>query len=444
MWDKSYLEARVPEVPASLIELMSHQNFADMQYGLDPSFRFTVGRAIYKGMARFLAQRKDRELVIQPLPVQDFCIKRTRRGQYRLSWEPTPDGLEPTAMPTEYVILERSGSDMGFHKIGATRRTHYDIKVPDNDIHSFRVIATNAGGASFPSETLALREAPDNSQPVLVVNGFDRISAPGHFSSNGTAGFDSEKDFGVPYIRDISFTGYQNEFRRSAGEGFGRSGSNYVTQIIAGNTFDYPAMHGQAIANAGRGFISASVSAVEKGHLNLQDYPVVDMILGKQKSTVTGRGNKGVRFRVLSQGMQDKLRKYSDQGGRLIMSGEFISSDLQGTRSNSADREFAREVLGLTSGQAYNGASGHIRDIKGNALPYSSTLNEDMYIVECPDVLQPDSEAKAETILTFDNGDVAGLNVKRGRSLVTVMSVPFEAITDAAARDRLMKRLLDK
>ena len=30
MWDKSYVEARVPEVPTSLIEFMSHQNFADM------------------------------------------------------------------------------------------------------------------------------------------------------------------------------------------------------------------------------------------------------------------------------------------------------------------------------------------------------------------------------------------------------------------------------
>jgi len=27
MWDKSYFEARVPEVPAMLLELLSHQNF---------------------------------------------------------------------------------------------------------------------------------------------------------------------------------------------------------------------------------------------------------------------------------------------------------------------------------------------------------------------------------------------------------------------------------
>ena len=444
MWDKSYLEARVPEVPSTLIELLSHQNFADMQYGLDPEFKFTVGRAIYKALARFLAQRKDRELVIQPLPVKDFSIKRTRKGQYRLSWEPTPDELEPTAMPTEYVIMERSGQDMGFHKIGSTRETHYDIKVPDNEIHSFRVIATNAGGASFPSETLALREAPDNSKPVLVVNGFDRVSGPGHFSSNGTAGFDSEKDFGVPYIRDISFSGYQTEFRRSAGESFGRSGSGYVDKVIAGNTFDYPALHGASIANAGRGFVSASASAVEKGDINMQDYPVVDVILGKQKSTITGRGHNGVRFHVLSTGMQDKLRKYSDKGGRLILSGEFISSDLQGIQGKENDREFAREVLGLAEAESYGNGSGRVRDAKGNALPYSSTLNQDMYIVENPDILRAAPGAKAETILTFDNGEAAGLNVTRGKSKVTVMSVPFESITDAKSRDRLMRGLLDR
>lgn len=209
MWDKSYLEARVPEVPATLIEFMSHQNYADMMYGLDPNFRFTVGRAIYKGLARFLAERKGRDLVIQPLPVHDFAIKRTKDSHYRLSWKATPDKLEPTAMPDRYIIMERSGDDLGFHKIGETKNTHYNIKTNDHDVHSFYVIAVNAGGKSFPSETLAFREAGGNSKPVLVVNGFNRVSAPGHYATASAAGFQSEDDFGVPYIKDISFTGHQ-------------------------------------------------------------------------------------------------------------------------------------------------------------------------------------------------------------------------------------------
>lgn len=451
MWDKSYVEARVPEVPTTLIELMSHQNFADMQYGLDPEFRFTVGRAIYKGIARFLAQRKDRQLVIQPLPVRDFNIKRTKKNLYRLSWKPTPDELEPTAMPTKYVIMERSGDDLGFHKIGETKATHFDLRVADHDIHSFYIIAANEGGAAFPSETLALREAPDASQPVLVVNGFDRVSAPAWFSENGRAGFDSENDFGVPYVKDISFTGYQSEFRRNAGESFGRSGSNYVTQVIAGNTFDYPATHGAAIAHAGRGFVSTSASSVQNGDVKLQDYPMVDVILGKQKSTVTGHSSKGVRYKVIPGELQKKLRQYSDKGGRLMLSGEFISSDLQGRRSDLNDREFLEEVLGLQATPdsvqhatmpAASSQSGRLRDSRGNSINYSSTLNEHMYIVENPDILTP-ADDDTETLLTFSNGGVAGLRHDRGRGRVFVFSVPFEAITDAAARDRIMKQVID-
>lgn len=114
MWDKSYVEARVPEVPTALIEFMSHQNFADMWYGLDPSFRFTVGRSIYKALGRFIAERKDRKFVVQPLPVKDFAIKRTKAGLYRLSWHPTQDRLEPTAVPNKYFILERTADELGF------------------------------------------------------------------------------------------------------------------------------------------------------------------------------------------------------------------------------------------------------------------------------------------------------------------------------------------
>lgn len=444
MWDKSYVEARVPEVPTTLIELMSHQNFADMQYGLDPEFRFTVSRAIYKGIARFLAERKARELVIQPLPVSDFAIRRVKKNQYRLSWKPTDDPLEPTAKPDMYVIMERSGETMGFHKIAETRNTHFDLKVSDNEIHSFRIIATNAGGAAFPSETLSLRECPDGKEPVLVINGFTRLSGPGSFSSGATAGFSSETDFGVPYIKDISFAGYQSEFRRASGESFGRSGSNYVDKVIAGNTFDYPSIHGASVAHAGRGFVSTSAAAVEDGIIKLSDYNEVDYILGKQKTTLTGRGGKGVRYHVLSTDMQSKLRNFVAKGGDLLISGEYIATDLQDQRSSSEDRKFAKDVLGLAPGSSYEGKSGRLRRADGRNISYSSTLNEKMYIVEYPDVLVPDEDADAVEILTFDNGSRAGQKRKHGRGSVTVMSVPFEAITDASARDYLMKSFLKK
>jgi hypothetical protein len=77
LWNRSYAEARMPGVPTMLLELLSHQNLADMRYGQDPSFRFTVSRAIYNGMLRFLASQNNRPYVVQPLPVKEFGIRFT-------------------------------------------------------------------------------------------------------------------------------------------------------------------------------------------------------------------------------------------------------------------------------------------------------------------------------------------------------------------------------
>ena len=48
LWNKQYSEAWRPNVPAMLLELLSHQNLTDMSFGHDPRFKFTVSRAIYK------------------------------------------------------------------------------------------------------------------------------------------------------------------------------------------------------------------------------------------------------------------------------------------------------------------------------------------------------------------------------------------------------------
>ena len=48
---------------------------------------------------------------------------------------------------------------------------------------------------------------------------------------------------------------------------------------IAGNTFDYPFIHGKAIQATGKySFVSCSDEAVENGIVTLEDYPIVDYI----------------------------------------------------------------------------------------------------------------------------------------------------------------------
>ncbi len=448
MWDKSYVEARVPEVPTSLIELLSHQNFGDMQYGLDPNFRFTVSRAVYKAMARFMAERKDRELVIQPLPVHDFAIRRIGARHYRLQWKATPDPLEKTAMPKEYIIMERREGDLGFHVLATTKSNHFEVKVKDTEVHSFKVIAVNKGGKSFPSETLAFREAPNNSKPVLIINGFTRVSAPGIINENGRVGFDSEQDFGVPYIRDISFAGHQREFRRGTSN-LGASDGGYVTTVIAGNTFDYPSLHGDAIADAGYGFVSASAGAVENGTVLLKDYAVVDYILGKQKEGKVGNGNSGWHYKTFTPVMQKLLRQFVNKGGDLFVSGQYVASDLYSTRSNEDDKDFATRILGIAPGEKQQIRNARIlvsdnelnTGLRKRTYLYNNTLNDKTYIVESPDMLEPMGEA--EILMEFDDNSYgAAVARKSGKSHVVVMSIPFESITGEKDRSQLMKEIL--
>lgn len=454
MWDKSYVEARVPEVPTTLIELLSHQNFADMQYGIDPRFRFTVGRAIYKALARFIGERKDRNVVIQPLPVSDFAIEKTGKATYRLSWQPTMDPVEPTAVPTRYIIMERSGEDRGFHHAGETKHTHFDIKAEDKDIHSFRIIAVNDGGLSFPSETLSLRYGGEDDKPVMIVNGFTRVSAPADFSEGDSAGFDSMRDFGVPYISDVSFTGYQTEFHRSAGDAFGKSGDKYIPMVIAGNTFDYPAVHGEAIMNAGRGFVSSSLGAVESGNVNLNDYNTVDLILGKQKATSMGRGNKGVEFSTFPRPLRNALSNFLSRGGDLLVSGQYLGSDLKDKRSDNDAAAWGDDMLGIhsmdsvakpLSGRIDGVASPMKSRLAQRRYSYSNTLNENQYIVENPDAIEASpSMDEATPFLTFsDTDNPAGLLLRKGKSKRAVMTVPFESISDPNQRTLLMIELLD-
>lgn len=446
MWDKSYLEARVAEVPTTLLEILSHQNFRDMQYGLDPNFRFTVSRAIYKAMARFIGERKDREVVIQPLPVKDFAINPVKKGLFRLSWNPTPDPIETTAMPNKYIIFERTEGTLGFHKIGETSATHIDVKVTDDLIHSYKVIAANEGGLAFPSEILALRE-DKSGEKILIVNGFDRVSAPAHFSVDGNAGFKSDEDFGVPYINDASFAGYQTEFRRNSGEAFGRSSGTYIGSVVAGNTFDFPAVHGDAIADAGYGFVSCSASALEAGKVNISDYKIVDLILGKQKRTTVGRGTSGINYTAFPKPLQNILRRYVTGGGSLIVSGAFMVSDLFDERGDYEDQAFAENVLNVRKSSASaRPRSGKLSTyglaLGNTSLNYSNNINKEQYIVENPDILEP-VNPDGQVVITFsDSGLAAGVHSKIGSGNVTVMSVPFESIKDSDSRSGLMNGLL--
>jgi len=458
MWDKSYYEARVPEVPALLMELLSHQNFADMKYGLDPQFRFDVSRSIYKGIAKFIAKRDHRDCVIQPLPVNSFAINKLSDSFYMLNWEPTPDPLCSSAVAKKYIVMEQVGINDGFKEVEIVEEPHYSVHIDDNEIHSFKIIAMNEGGRSFPSETLSLG-VPNNSKgTVMVINNFTRISAPDWFDSGKMAGFYDSKDHGVPYMEQINYLGAQFEFRRNLewrdddAPGFGACRSNYETQNVAGNTFNYPTLHGSAIMKAGYAFVSTSVKAVEDGYVDLSQYASVDVIMGKQKETQTGRGAKPSRYKALTSKLMNVLTAYTRNGGNVLMTGAYVASDIW-DKENPAQNEinFAKNVMGYTwvdgratlRGEVYSVNSALKMSDGMCNLQFHNTLNSDFYAVESPDAIKASDERGATILRYSENNIPAGIASDRYGYKTVVVGFPFETIKNDNERNEFMNRVLN-
>ena len=461
MWDKSYYEARVPEVPTMLLELLSHHNFADMKYGLDPTFRFTVSRAIYKGILQFLSSRDGREFEVQPLPVNSFAITPEGGNRFRLQWEATPDTLTVGgAMPCRYIVEERVAGD-AFRRVAIVDNPHYEVSVEEGIVRSYRIIAENAGGRSFPSEVLAVGVAPESKGMVMVVNGFTRVSAPSWFETNRSkdqlAGFIDKKDSGVPYIEDISYVGSQFEFRRSEpwhdddSSGFGASDANYETQVTAGNTFDYASMHGEAIMAAGYSFVSASVQSVAEG-LPLGNYCVTDFIFGKQRETRLGRGAVPNRYKIFTPAVIKAITEYTAAGGNVLVSGSYVASDIwDRPERNQVETDFARNVLGYrwrmsqaeASGRFYSTETAIPAFKRGTESRFATEPNARMYSVESPDGILPSGKNGITVLKYTDNNMSAAVASDMGTYRSVVVGFPFETIEDAAVRNLLMKNVLN-
>ncbi len=439
MWNRNYSETRLPATPSTIIELLSHQNFADMQLGHDPNFKFTVGRAIYKGILQFVAGQHDKEYVVQPLPVSNFAIRfGKKKNTLELSWKGENDPQEPTAQPREYIVYTRIGYG-GFDNGTLVSKTSHTVKIEPGLVYSFKVTAVNRGGESFPSEILSAYKAKRERERVLIINGFDRVSGPAVINTFDKAGFDLEQDPGVPYLSNISFSGAQIGFDRAQagkeGEGsLGYSGRELEGMKIAGNTFDYPFVHGKAIQAAGKySFVSCSDEAVENGTVTLEDYPVVDYILGMEKEDPAHK----VYYKTFSSAMQRFITSYCQSGGNLFVSGAYVGSDMSGTQGN---REFTEKILKYGYQNSMTDKSSNRINGLGRTITIPRTPNETSYAVPAPDCIVPVDTAFP--VFTYVPGNQSAGIAYKGNYRTFVLGFPFESIQSEADRATIMAGIL--
>ena len=461
-WDRSYSESRTTSVPGMLLELLSHQNFADMKYGLDPSFRFTASRSVYKGILKYLSARYGCSYTVQPLPVTSFRAE-LKDGKAVLSWLPATDPLEPTAKPAGYILYTRENDgafDTGVlleevDKDG--KRLSVTVPVKKNRLYSFRIVAYNQGGKSFPSETLTVGIPDGDAKNILIVNNFTRVSAPAWIDTPSYGGFFDDIDSGVPDRYDITFVGQVIQFDRSKAwtdddnPGFGGSFTNRAGRVIAGNTFDFPAVHGRALLDAGYAVSSTSVDAFTG--LDASSYAALDIICGKQVTTRIGRGAVPDRYTVFPAAFREALRAYADAGGSILISGAYIGTDawdnVYPVTFNESEREktraFIQEVLGYKWVTNYGDVSGIVVPKEGGPvqltgpMTYNRLFSEKTYRVENPDGIEPASE-NARTILRYAGTAIpAATLLDDGKHRTIAFGFPLETLTTSGALDLVLR-----
>ena len=466
MWDQRYFEAWTPRVPAMLLELLSHENFADMRYGHDPRFQFAVSRAIYKGILKYLSDAYGYRYVVQPLPVRNFSIIPIKANRLQLEWEATPDSLEPTAKATQYIVYKRMGEG-GFDNGTIVTKNRFETTIPYDSIVSFKVCALNAGGISFPSEILSAGfSSQTTGKPLLIVNGFDRLSGPDDFCSSDDewAGFLAEEDNGVPYNGQISYVGKQKEFRRSMpwtdddDSGFGDSQADYERISIAGNTFDYPYLHGEAMLKAGHSFVSASKNAaIAKAMFDTKRYAAIDLIIGKNKLSKLGRlqPQRELSFKTFSPALQQAITDYCKAGGSLFVSGAYLGTDLWRnplSTPQQQDIDFAKHILKYQLRNDKAAVTGRLSTIVSPltndvlTLDYAAKPNTRCYAVESPDAIEP-ADSCAYTAFRYpENNKSAGIVFGGNQTdhwRTVVLAVPFETIIESKERTKLMQMILN-
>ena len=415
LWNRNYGEARAPMPPACILEMLSHQNFADMRMAYDPHFKFDLSRSVYKTIVKYIATLYKRDYVIQPLPVENFSITLNEAQRTAtLSWSPVDDPLEPTAKAKEYIIYTQRGHH-SFDNGTIVKGTSHTIELNPNVVYSFKITALNEGGESFPSETLSCGISSNNKGTVLVVNAFSRLEGPQVINTSTTCGFDLDADPGVPYGAYTGFCGRQRYFDRSkagseASDGLGMSGMELEGQMMMGNTFDYPVIHGHAILLTGNhSFTSCSEQALLDGKIALSDYPIIDLIYGTQKQ-FNSRTNTLVE-------------DYYNKGGKILLSA-----------ANPGCPSIGGTVTSQLSPINYQ-----LSTISGCGLTFDiyRSMNPHSYCVPSPSVLTPTDPAFA--ILTYANGTYAAIAQQKR---FVRLGFPLESITDRKKLNALTKAFL--
>lgn len=366
-------------MPGALIEIAFHDHPEDTDALKQPAFNRLVARAIYQGIVKYF----DPNGTLLPEPPTHLAVENIGAGRVRVSWQapPTDDQGLGGDGATGYRVYT-SANGIGWSN-GVPVSSGTSIVLDgrsDGDLVFVRVTATNAGGESLPSETLAARVG--EGVGLLLVNGFDRL--------NGTMVVDENDPVE------------------------GRNGRMLLDRM---NRYDYVIEHGQAIAS--HAFDSASNEAVQVGTVSLNDYTIVDWILGEESYD----------DETLNRVEQALLKAHLDGGGALFVSGSEIAWDLD-YAGNAEDRQFCTGHLRATY-VGDDAGTYEVAPAAGSAFTGLNPFRFDapgMYDPDYPDQLSPFNGSTEALRYVGGGGGIAAVQYADGCERLITFGFPFETI----------------
>lgn len=408
------------EMDATIVEVAFHDDDSDARLMRDPKVRNWVARATYQGVVRYMNEFDGAPLVFLPEPPGN--VRALASGSnIVVSWSP-PVAQGGSSAATGYVLYQ-STNGYGFgNPIAVGNTLSFSVtNLAANRDYFFRVAATNSGGQSSPSETVASRfgSAPANGK-VLIVNAFDRFDR----------------------FINIRQTPSSENYKPPGHDANGGAMDRMLPD--RNNAFSYVVPHATALGVAGRSYDSCQNEAVAAGTVPLGNYAIV----------IWACGNESVNDETFSALEQSRITTYRAAGGNLFVSGADIAWDLDRASGPTAgDRAFLNDQLHADLGSdananagSYNVTSAAGGIFVGRANATFDDGSKGNYPVRSPDRLTPvGSGAAAALNYVGGLGGAAAVQYdgSAGGGRTVLLGFPFETITDAARRNQYMGDVLN-
>lgn len=408
------------EFAATIIEVAFHDNALDAALMRDPKMREALARSTYHGIVNHFNAFGGSPQVYTPEQPDNPWVVSDISGNLTLNWiAPVAGGPYGAGggAPTGYIV-EVSQNGRGFAPAltiagGATTSANVTSLVPAGQHRYLRVVATNAGGVSFPSIVVGARRSAGKAT-ALVVNGFDRYDRTLNYRQTAAAYLGSQLAGGGTFDRVIP---------------------RY------NNRFDYVVEMGDALAAAGVTFDACQNEQIISGAVSLGSYDSVYWILGAE-STVTSAFNATERAAVTG---------YLAANGNLFLSGSEVAWDLGRTGGSASDPAFLENRLrvarfssnALDDAGVYSatGAAGSIFASLGTVTFSDGSNIHGDFDVAFPDVLVP--FGGSTTAMRYTNVGTSSAAIQYdgsagGTGRVVFIGFPLETILDGTKRQSII------